>query len=115
MYFSRPFAIQRLSIDRADLVLEAVYGDRFYFWSVSQMGYRNCVYWNDRAAIAQLGERQTEDLKVPGSIPGLGTFSCRRRCHERTAKSRERAARWEGLAQIAFRTNCCSLGTPDQC
>ena len=23
------------------------------------------------AAIAQLGERQTEDLKVPGSIPGL--------------------------------------------
>ena len=27
-----------------------------------------------RAAIAQLGERQTEDLKVPGSIPGLGTI-----------------------------------------
>ena len=26
------------------------------------------------AAIAQLGERQTEDLKVPGSIPGLGSF-----------------------------------------
>ena len=26
------------------------------------------------AAIAQLGERQTEDLKVPGSIPGRGTF-----------------------------------------
>ena len=25
------------------------------------------------AAIAQLGERQTEDLKVPGSIPSLGT------------------------------------------
>ena len=24
------------------------------------------------AAIAQLGGRQTEDLKVPGSIPGLG-------------------------------------------
>ena len=24
------------------------------------------------AAIAQLGERQTEDLKVPGTIPGLG-------------------------------------------
>ena len=24
------------------------------------------------AAIAQLGERQTEDLKVPGSIPGEG-------------------------------------------
>ena len=25
------------------------------------------------ADIAQLGERQTEDLKVPGSIPGVGT------------------------------------------
>ena len=25
-----------------------------------------------QAAIAQLGERQTEDLKVPGSIPGCG-------------------------------------------
>ena len=49
--------------------------DYAYFWSVSPMEDRNCVYWNDRAAIAQLGERQTEDLKVPGSIPGLGTFS----------------------------------------
>ena len=28
-----------------------------------------------QAAIAQLGERQTEDLKVPGSIPGLGMDS----------------------------------------
>ena len=27
---------------------------------------------NSPAEIAQLGERQTEDLKVPGSIPGLG-------------------------------------------
>ena len=27
------------------------------------------------AAIAQLGERQTEDLQVPGSIPGLGIFN----------------------------------------
>ena len=26
------------------------------------------------AALAQLGERQTEDLKVPGSIPGGGSF-----------------------------------------
>ena len=26
------------------------------------------------AAIAQLGERQTEDMKAPGSIPGLGIF-----------------------------------------
>ena len=27
------------------------------------------------AAIAQLGERQTEDLKVPGSIPGGGILA----------------------------------------
>ena len=27
-----------------------------------------------QAALAQLGERQTEDLKVPGSIPGGGTL-----------------------------------------
>ena len=26
-----------------------------------------------KASLAQLGERQTEDLKVPGSIPGGGT------------------------------------------
>ena len=26
------------------------------------------------AVVAQLGERQTEDLKVPGSIPGDGKF-----------------------------------------
>ena len=36
------------------------------------------------AAIAQLGERQTEDLKVPGSVPGLGIISgaseCKREC-----------------------------------
>ena len=33
------------------------------------------------AAIAQLGERQTEDLEVPGSIPGLGIFRCAARIH----------------------------------
>ena len=31
------------------------------------------------AAIAQLGERQTEDLKVPSSIPGLGKAPVSRR------------------------------------
>ena len=30
---------------------------------------------SNKAALAQLGERQTEDLKVPGSIPGGGTAS----------------------------------------
>lgn len=30
----------------------------------------------DQAAIAQLGERETEDLKVPSSILGLGTAAC---------------------------------------
>ena len=33
---------------------------------------KQCAVAEARAAIAQLGERQTEDLKVPGSIPGLG-------------------------------------------
>ena len=33
------------------------------------------MYPHPAAAIAQLGERQTEDLKVPGSIPGLGSTS----------------------------------------
>lgn len=33
-----------------------------------------CTQIDMHAAIAQLGERQTEDLKVPGSIPGLGNF-----------------------------------------
>lgn len=36
------------------------------------------------AQVAQLGERQTEDLNVPGSSPGLGMFlpvnnACRKR------------------------------------
>ena len=33
------------------------------------------------AEIAQLGERQTEDLKVPGSIPGLGMLRHSSLCH----------------------------------
>ena len=34
------------------------------------------MFAQNQAAIAQLGERQTEDLQVPGSIPGLGMLSC---------------------------------------
>ena len=33
------------------------------------------IHLTSQAAIAQLGERQTEDLEVPGSIPGLGNFT----------------------------------------
>jgi hypothetical protein len=33
-----------------------------------------CVRLSFGASIAQLGERQTEDLKVPGSIPGRGNL-----------------------------------------
>ena len=33
-----------------------------------------------RAAIAQLGELQTEDLKLPGSIPGLGMLHAAQCC-----------------------------------
>ena len=37
-----------------------------------------CNIWGNlgMAAIAQLGERQTEDLNIPGSIPGHGTHLC---------------------------------------
>ena len=62
---------------------------------------RSLIYWNvrteDMAAIAQLGERQTEDLKVPGSIPGLGILSscfselkapCGDRTHDHTLTKR---------------------------
>ena len=34
-----------------------------------------CLNTNHKSAeIAQLGERQTEDLKIPGSIPGFGNM-----------------------------------------
>ena len=39
-----------------------------------RFGYPGRARLQPTAAIAQLGERQTEDLKIPGSIPGLGTF-----------------------------------------
>ena len=39
-------------------------------------GYAFARAFKSLAAIAQLGERQTEDLKVPGSIPGLGIGIC---------------------------------------
>ena len=38
----------------------------------SLLHFRISIFYFIQAAIAQLGERQTEDLKVPGSIPGLG-------------------------------------------
>ena len=44
-------------------------------WNFANLGHEGCKrLLFASAAIAQLGERQTEDLKVPGSIPGLGTF-----------------------------------------
>ena len=43
--------------------------------SVGQPGNKSKVSQVSEAAIAQLGERQTEDLKVPGSIPGLGILA----------------------------------------
>ena len=43
------------------------------FWIVR--GQVRCVA-TVFADIAQLGERQTEDLKVPGSIPGVGNCFC---------------------------------------
>ena len=36
---------------------------------------------HNQAAIAQLGERQTEDLKVPSSIPGFGICAAQPHTH----------------------------------
>ena len=52
----------RVRVPRASLVARACQGGG----AVASRGV------DARAAIAQLGERQTEDLKVPGSIPGHG-------------------------------------------
>ena len=41
---------------------------------IKELGGRDTKYHEQVADIAQLGERQTEDLKVPGSIPGVGNF-----------------------------------------
>ncbi len=50
------------------------------------------------AAIAQLGERQTEDLKVLGSIPGHGTvFVLIVRIYEMWKRPLEFAARSNGV------------------
>ena len=46
----------------------------FTFASIEILSYFNVIF--HLAVIAQLGERQTEDLKVPGSIPGRGSFFC---------------------------------------
>ena len=44
-------------------------------WAASSGNCDSCGKTRTCAAIAQLGERQTEDLKVPGSIPGRGFLS----------------------------------------
>ena len=46
---------------------------RLGIWA-RRLPFGSCAVVRPTAAIAQLGERQTEDLKVPGSIPGLGSF-----------------------------------------
>ena len=47
--------------------------DAALFMHLALFCVTQCVFEpSTSAAIAQLGERQTEDLKVPGSIPGLG-------------------------------------------
>ena len=63
------------------------------------------------AAIAQLGERQTEDLKVPGSIPGLGTGKTARAA-ARMRQAAKMSVWWTQIAQMAelarFRRHWCS-------
>ena len=51
------------------------------------------------AAIAQLGERQTEDLKVPGSIPGGGIFLVKKK------KTRKKNLPPPGIEPGTFRSS----------
>ena len=70
------------------------------------------------AAIAQLGERQTEDLKVPGSIPGLGKIApCAKLTRPATCYSVQLAHDLSGheesrkqSKQIKTPTNNCDSG-----
>ena len=48
--------------------------DTFESWDVVVVVFLPQLAVSTCAAIAQLGERQTEDLEVLGSIPGLGSF-----------------------------------------
>ena len=59
-----------------DWGFKSLQGYVFIFFCNPALRDRCCIYlavWT-LADIAQLGERQTEDLKVPGSIPGVGNF-----------------------------------------
>ena len=59
-----------------DWGFKSLQGYVFIFFCNLVLRDRCCIYlavWT-LADIAQLGERQTEDLKVPGSIPGVGNF-----------------------------------------
>jgi hypothetical protein len=48
----------------------------FDFLNTSQRGDLLAALNNVEAAIAQLGEHQNEDLKVPGSIPASAFVRC---------------------------------------
>ncbi len=62
------------------------FGQIFLYFTINDSAYfaafichvplflRPCLPFVCRAEIAQLGERQTEDLKVAGSIPAFGIY-----------------------------------------
>ena len=59
------------------IVVLPLRGELFFIYqtfgaSARPLASRSPVRQNRMSAIAQLGERQTEDLEVPGSIPGRG-------------------------------------------
>ena len=63
-----------------DWGFKSLQGYFFIFFHPADCGAQAVCAVHDKttsctAAIAQLGERQTEDLKVPGSIPGGGIFA----------------------------------------
>ena len=62
------------------------------------------------AAIAQLGERQTEDLKVPGSILGLGTCPQPQLWPPRKGQTGEGFVRFGQFYELAL--TCLLAGLP---
>ena len=81
-------------------------------FSISPPDLRACLllqhHMNSEAAIAQLGERETEDLKVPSSILGLGSKPSAPRTAGRI-RDDSRDAR-EGPVAFLCRVSACADG-----
>ena len=64
------------------------------------------------AFLAQLGERQTEDLKVAGSIPAEGIVFCDGPCIRRTCSLTKYEGNYQMSSQFSGRTTDCGSVNP---